>query len=81
MREIITPIVIDLGQNFNAEERANILASLENETSIHNAKFSEHVSRFLMVDYDASRMNARALKRSVDQYLDVDGPATCLIGM
>lgn len=76
-----TTVLVDVRQDLAKDVRKNIIDHLDQQQGVNNAKFSQHINRLMLVQYDPGVISAQTIKSGVDQYIDTDGPATCLIGI
>ncbi|MEE8388275.1 MAG: hypothetical protein V3R65_06855 [Acidiferrobacterales bacterium] len=76
-----TAVVLDVRNGLSPEKQNEIVASLGLEDGTNDAKFSQYVTRLMLVRYDQKVVSVQTIKTVVDRYFIADGPATCLIGL
>jgi hypothetical protein len=76
-----TTAMIDVRRDIGNQARQAIEEGLVETAGINHAAFSRHVNRLVLVRYEPTTVSATQINGKVREYLDADGPATCLIGM
>jgi hypothetical protein len=76
-----TTVVVDVRQDLAKDVRQSIADYLDQQQGVNSARFSQHINRLMLVQYDPRVISAQRIKYGIDQFIETDGPATCLIGM
>ena len=76
-----TEAFIDVKQVLPRQQQQQINSSLHALPGVHSSEFSRYVERLMIISYDASSVSAKHIRDHVQDVLDTDGPATCLINM
>lgn len=74
-------VVLDVRRELPHSKKAEIVEHLGAQEGIRQADFSPYVDRLMIVSYDPAVINSQTIRSRVNERLDTDGPATCLIDM
>jgi len=81
MQHVANEVVLGIRKPIGGNQRDEIVARVSGNNGVRAARFSEYVSSMMVIDYDPAVVSAQAIKTSVDDYFETDGPACCLIGI
>ncbi|MGW8247776.1 MAG: hypothetical protein ACWGOV_06665 [Acidiferrobacterales bacterium] len=79
MQNYGTTAILDVKKSLPHGKQVEITSALNEKDGVRDARFSEFVSRVMIVAYSPKVISAQAIQKQVREQLDTDGPATCLV--
>ena len=74
-------VMLDVKTRLPYQLRDEIAANIRKQVGVRDATFSQYVNRMMIVSYDPLAISALTIRNSVQEHLDTDGPATCLVNL
>lgn len=74
-----TNVFLDVKTRLPQHKQVEIMNHLIKREGVQDARFSDYVSRVMIVGYSPKVISAQAIQKHVREQLDTDGPATCLV--
>jgi hypothetical protein len=74
-----TTAFLDVKTRLPQPKQAEITTHLNKQDGVQDARFSDYVSRMMIIGYSPKVISAQVIQKHVREQLDTDGPATCLV--
>jgi len=74
-------VILDVKSKLPYRKRDEITSHLKQQEGVRDATFSQYVNRMMIISYDPKVIKAQAIRNRVQERLDTDGPATCLVDL
>jgi len=76
-----TAVILDVKSKLPYSKQDEITSHLKQQEGVRDATFSQYVNRMMIISYDPKVIKAQAIRSRVQERLDTDGPATCLVDL
>jgi len=74
-------VILDVKSKLPYSKRDEITSDRKQQPGVRDATFSQYVNRVMIISYDPKVIRAQSIRSRVQERLDTDGPATCLIDL